>query len=446
MTSFGGAGEMTFKKLTEKQRRERRRGTDPAIIAEKMKPDEEWTPQSLKRLAWAAQRLMAYKPVGDIRGRLNSKGRKLIKKMQKTVDSSARLKLFTDFAENVPGLAEAFAATTADDADPDTVATGEDLLRELPKIKWLWRNWIPRGMVTLLIAPPGLGKSSFALGAFANSVMTGASWPCGYFGPESTSKVLWIDAEHTQAETASRLLGWKLPAEKLILPGKGVFDTVKLDDLKNIAELRDLVRINRPDLCVVDSLRGSHRQDENNSTVGAVLEHLSALARDSGVAILVIHHTKKLSAGQEVDADSARGSNALIAVARSVIGLDRPDPDSVWVRARVVKANLTIAPRPIGFKITENGLKFGPAPEKPREDRAPAKKDAKEFLRNFLAGGPRPAAEVYTAAKKGKISMATLRRASGELNVKKPKGGKSVWSLPDAKPAQSRTGRKRRAS
>jgi hypothetical protein len=88
-------------------------------------------------------------------------------------------------------------------------------------------------------------------------------------------------------------------------------------------------------------------------------------------------------------------------------------------------------------------LRFGPPPERPSEDRAPAKQNGKEFLCNFLKRGPRPAREVKEAAKKAEISLATLRRASKELGIKKPKGGKSVWSLPDAKPAQHGTPKKR---
>ena len=38
-----------------------------------------------------------------------------------------------------------------------------EMKRSFADVRWLWPGWIPRGMVTLLGAAPGMGKSLFAL-------------------------------------------------------------------------------------------------------------------------------------------------------------------------------------------------------------------------------------------------------------------------------------------
>ena len=63
--------------------------------------------------------------------------------------------------------------------------------------------------------------------------------------------------------------------------------------------------------------------------------------------------------GEEVSANSSRGSNAILALFRAQIGFDKPDPDSDWVRVRMLKQNLGLAPEAIGMQITSSGLEFG---------------------------------------------------------------------------------------
>ena len=100
--------------------------------------------------------------------------------------------------------------------------------------------------------------------------------------------------------------------------------------------LREAIRIHKPYLVVIDALRSAHKGDENSSRVAGVLEPLAEIARDTGVAILVIHHLRKLAHGEEVSMDSTRGSNALTAICRSILAIDAPDPEPQEPLAAVV--------------------------------------------------------------------------------------------------------------
>ena len=52
----------------------------------------------------------------------------------------------------------------------------EEMRRSFADARWLWPGWIPRGMVTLLGAAPGMGKSLVALGR-ARRIIAGERSP-----------------------------------------------------------------------------------------------------------------------------------------------------------------------------------------------------------------------------------------------------------------------------
>ena len=158
-----------------------------------------------------------------------------------------------------------------------------------------------------------------------------------------------------------------------------------LTNPEHIDRIEAILENDRPSLVVIDSLRGSHSDDENSSRVSAVLQTLAALAEQSGVAFVVVHHTRKMHRDETIDANSSRGSNAITALARSQLAIDKPDPNSDWCRVRVLKENLGLKPQPVGFLITATGLQFGQAPAKPRTETA--KDRARQFLEANMRAG-----------------------------------------------------------
>lgn len=69
-----------------------------------------------------------------------------------------------------------------------------DLADRLQPIKWLWLNWIPRGMISMLGAVPGAGKSYLALD-IARRIILSDSFPDGTPISISGAKVIYVDAE-----------------------------------------------------------------------------------------------------------------------------------------------------------------------------------------------------------------------------------------------------------
>ncbi len=55
-------------------------------------------------------------------------------------------------------------------------STGEDLDRSIESIEFINEPWLPKGLVTLLIASPGLGKSKLALDVTSRILNPAVGW------------------------------------------------------------------------------------------------------------------------------------------------------------------------------------------------------------------------------------------------------------------------------
>jgi hypothetical protein len=313
------------------------------------------------------------------------------------------------------------------------VATMADAAKVITGVKYLVKDWIPFGMVTGIVAEPGMGKSAFSL-SLTGTIITAGNWFNDMRGLGRAGYVLWCATENDMAITLQRMRDWGLPQDRLLLPFKN--DPLAPINLTNAAHLdliEAIVNQYKTPAIVVDSLRGGHDGDENNSVVGRVLANLAKIAERTSAAILVVHHTRKLQVEEEITANSSRGSNAILALMRSQIGIDRPNKESKWCRVRVLKENLGLAPKPLGFRVTGNGLEFGPAPEKPRKDTQGQK--AGDWLQQQMQPGQwYRAAELQDKAKD--YSANALQRAREQLgitqaagNIRQGQDGKYEWRL-----------------
>lgn len=332
--------------------------------------------------------------------------------------------------------------------EADETASWTDVEETVAGVRWLVPSWLPYGMVTGVIAEPKVGKSAFVLGALVRPIVCGGNWFNDCIGP-GMGNVLWCDTEGRAAINIERARAWGLPKGRIKVPFKDRLQRVNLKDADHLARIESVVCRYSTPLVVIDSLRGAHSDDENNSKVGQILQSLTEIAERTNAAIVLIHHTKKLFEGEELTANSGRGSNAFLAMVACQIAVDRPDAKSEWRRAQVLGENLGTAPPPMGFRITSKGLEFGQPPEKPRKETQ--KGNAKEWLLAYMTPGVwYDAAEIETSAP---FTETALRRARDELGIVKPdhlkffgknKGWK--WKLPvpeEGKSKAAKTAQKR---
>jgi hypothetical protein len=310
-------------------------------------------------------------------------------------------------------------------------------------VTWLWPGWIPSGFVTVLAAAPGDGKSALSLD-FAGRILAGTPWPDGQPNTTpATGPVLVLDSEGCQAIWVQRIRDWGLPGARILFPGTG-FERVLLDDPNALLAVRNAVTDHEARLLIVDSLRSALPAgvDENSSEVGAILAPWADLARDTGLALLIVHHFGKPNQhdGKSASLDRLRGSTAIGAAARSVLAIDRPQnesrADDPTMRLSCVKSNLAPMPEPIGFAVTASGVTYCEAPAADPDKHAPARAIAAEFLLEVLKDGAKSVGEIVDLAGERSIGKNALYRAKDKLRLvdltdeSDPMRRRKLWGLP----------------
>jgi hypothetical protein len=179
--------------------------------------------------------------------------------------------------------------------------------------KFIWYPFIPEEEITLLLAPPKVGKGISAA-SLAATVTTGGPWPCSN---ESAAQgvVLWLEAEDKlEATVGPRLIAAGADMNRMALMGLGKVKP---------PQLRAFILGNKVKLLVLSPLKSyidvHYTNDESEVRKG--MEDLHAAVKGTGCAILGIMHPNKKEGVSAMD--RAAGSGAFTQYARSAILLRR---------------------------------------------------------------------------------------------------------------------------
>jgi AAA domain len=113
-----------------------------------------------------------------------------------------KLLAFDEDQRNCIGRAVLVAADS--DQPPKSSLSLEDVAAQIEGVRWLWKCWIPYGMVTVVIAEPGVGKSAFVLGGIVPAIVMRQRFLDDQGGLQTRRKVIWIDTEAAHAMTVER--------------------------------------------------------------------------------------------------------------------------------------------------------------------------------------------------------------------------------------------------
>jgi len=84
---------------------------------------------------------------------------------------------------------------------------------DLPQTTWFWPEWIPRGLLTLLAAWPGVGKTYVALD-LAHRVISNSPAPDDASLEVRTGTVIYVDAEDFLPDIYERASVWQMDTSK----------------------------------------------------------------------------------------------------------------------------------------------------------------------------------------------------------------------------------------
>lgn len=205
----------------------------------------------------------------------------------------------------------------------------------LPRRPWLIPGLLLRGQLTLLVAPPGSGKSLLTLQLAMVCACGLAEW--GGWRPRGRYRTLVINVEEDQTEMKRRLFGaHKIMnihqddlADNIFLAEAGSIVVAKADSrTKTVVATPVLDQIVQTiielkiDIVIVDPFAETFAGDENsNSELKWAGVLWREVARRTNAAVLIVHHAKKYAQNMAGDMDASRGGGALSGVARIVATL-----------------------------------------------------------------------------------------------------------------------------
>jgi hypothetical protein len=259
-------------------------------------------------------------------------------------------------------------------AAPYRTAHPTALAATTPRLEWLVDGLFLKAGAGILGGAPKSCKSFFALDL---AVSVASATPCaGSFPVTSAAPVVLLSAEDPPAVVVERLealaRGREIDLQKLPLHVI-VEHPVRLPD--DLDRLRATLLSHRPALLLLDPLIRLHRADENSaSEMSVILDGLRDLARSCQTAILLVHHSRKASAGGSLGA-ALRGSSDLHAFGDSNLYLKRLSQESSLELKVEHRAAASPPPRKLRLVVDTDCARFQildhdhPAAEDPQESR-----------------------------------------------------------------------------
>lgn len=202
---------------------------------------------------------------------------------------------------------------------------------DIPLRPWLVPGALMSGCTHILAAPGGTGKSLFTL-QFAIMLARGTTW--GNWKPKRKCRVMIINAEDDVDEQRRRLSAartvMEIPSDEptdgiLIAKNPSSIMTAHMDEKVKrpvatplVGELVEMIRYHQIDAIIVDPFAETFEGDENsnNDAKWAMKVWRDDIARATGCAVYLVHHTTKNAGDKAGSADAIRGAGALVNSAR----------------------------------------------------------------------------------------------------------------------------------
>ncbi|MEA2621641.1 MAG: putative primase/helicase [Chloroflexota bacterium] len=185
-------------------------------------------------------------------------------------------------------------------------------------VPWRCDKLAADGYVTVLTGEGGEGKSFLAL-ALAKAVAEG--------GSAAGIACLAGRAVIFDAENGERLLARRLKAARVPRKGVEVYNADGFDIRRDIEDFKAVIRAERADLVVLDSLRilAPGAKESEGDDMAPVMTAIRHVARETGAAVVVVHHR-----GKGENASDYRGSSVIRDQADMlfVLGRNKSDPQA----------------------------------------------------------------------------------------------------------------------
>jgi AAA domain len=313
-----------------------------------------------------------------------------------------------------------------------------DIADDLPPIEWVWQDWIPRGLLTVLGAAQGSGKS-FVATDLAWRIIHNKSFPNGAAIKRPGANVIYVDGEMVPQILNERAQEYHLDKTKLfmLLPEPG--EMLDLGIEHHQERLSEMAAILNPELIIIDSLSSIHIGGQNNvEDIRSLIVFMTRLAGWANCGLVLIHHMRKPPGGgprmmnADLGMEDLSGSGFITQQARVVLGLrvvqTGQEFDANGPREfKMLKNSIGPYPAALGFSFKplhptstasfSKGVILDWHKEAPKTYREPTQRDeCGGWLEDYLRASPEGAfpKEVIAAGREMGYSRALVYRARKE--------------------------------
>ena len=327
-------------------------------------------------------------------------------------------------------------------------------IRMVP-VSFMWDGRVPRGKVTGIEGRMGTGKTTLITAIMAAVTKTG-TLP-GHSREVPGGAAMMISLEDDAADTlVPRLTAAGADLSRCHLFSGYDFGGEVRDGVLNLVLDMGRLREAMMDLRVVYlgidplvAVLGNKISYKDEQEMRAqILAPMKQVAEGTGAAMSFIRHFRKAGGAKE---DAGGGSIGIGSSCRSVLRVDEDPETPERFLLSSVKSSVSKKPATLGYRLEE--VRITPEITTSRivwdgestwtadslaarsmDGEAGAREtEAKEWLRDALASGPRSAKELLRAAESDGIARRTLQRAGDVLGISKKRKGfgeGSEWSLP----------------
>lgn len=308
-----------------------------------------------------------------------------------------------------------------------------DIAPGLPPIEWVWDGWIPRGLLTVMGASQGSGKS-FVATDLAWRIIENRGYPDGAPIKQPGANILYVDGEMVPQILNRRVEWYGLDKRRLFMLLAEPGEMLDLGQERYQDRLSEMTEILKPELIVIDSLSTIHSNGQNGvEDVRGLIGYLTRLAGWANCGLVLIHHIRKPANGgaRMMNADfgmeDLSGAGYITQQARVVLGLrvvqtgQEFDPNGPR-EFKMLKNNLGAYPDALGFTfkpLHPNGVMLDWQSQAPQAYREPTQRDeCKGWLEDFLKATPEGISpkEVQKAGGEEGFSRPMIFRARKELD------------------------------
>ena len=203
----------------------------------------------------------------------------------------------------------------------------------------------PKKFVSLVIAPPGSGKTMF-MEKFVCDLSLGGSIFDGVAENEPQRKVLIFagEAGFDMLIRRGNSFKWQNKFENITVIDQHQSEilgkTVMLDEDNDWERVKMIINIEKPDIVFWDTFSSFHDKDENKAAeIKPLIRKIASLAAEKNFAAVLNHHTRKRLAKERnltLNQDDVIGSSVFNRLAALIIGMEK-DEDEIDNPGKVLK-------------------------------------------------------------------------------------------------------------